>query len=357
MRIRSFILLTVLALVLAACGGAGGEDTTTTSTEAIETTTTAPAVESVQLSYTLEPGTSHQYEVDMNQTIDLSTSGETGALGEEDDLPGNMSLLITGTTLFTYAVAEGPEDGTFEVTITGDFTDLEFSGTIDGEPVDPSEIPELAELEPVDTTIVVDDQGNVIPEDSSTEDVFGGLGGLGMLEGFGAATPGQFVGPSLSEDEVSVGDTWTETVETPMMPEQDPVVTDVESEVVSTDTVDGSEVFVIDTNSTTSAFEFDLAELLIGFMTAFVPDDASEEERAELDAMVEQIRFAFAVDETTSNMTTWFDPAEGVSRRSEFNSETHMVMDVNIPDEATGELVGFAMDMTVGQDVTYRLTD
>jgi len=187
--------------------------------------------------------------------------------------------------------------------------------------------------------------------------VFGGLGGLGMLEGFGAATPGQFVGPSLSEDEVSVGDTWTETVETPMMPEQDPVVTDVESEVVSTDTVDGSEVFVIDTNSTTSAFEFDLAELLIGFMTAFVPDDASEEERAELDAMVEQIRFAFAVDETTSNMTTWFDPAEGVSRRSEFNSETHMVMDVNIPDEATGELVGFAMDMTVGQDVTYRLTD
>lgn len=356
MRTRPFILLTVFALVLAACGGEGGEDTSTT--DAIETTTTAPAVEAVQLSYALEPGTSHTYEVDMNQTIDLSTSGDTSALGEEEDLPGNMSLTMTGTTVFTYAVAEGPEAGTYEITITGDFSALEFSGTIDGESVDSSEIPEMAEMEPVDVTIVVDEQGNVIPENSTGagEDLFGAFGGLDMLEQFGAAAPGQFIGPPFSEDEVTVGDTWSEIVETPMMPDAEPVVTSVESEVVSTDTVDGSDVFVIETTSTTSAFEFDLGELLIGFMSAFVPEDASEEELAELDAIVEQLRFAFSVDETTADMTTWFDPEEGVSRRAELNNETHMVMDVNIPDEATGELVEFAMDMTIGQDLTYRLT-
>ena len=357
MRHRHFTLLTILALVVAACGGEGTEDSTTSS--AAESTTTTASVEAVELSYALEPGESYQYEVDMNQTIDLSTSGDTSALGEGEDLPGDMSLVIAGTTTFTYSVAEGPESGTYEVTISGDFSDLEFSGTIDGEPVDSSEIPEMAEMEPVDTTIVVDDQGNVIPDDSAGpgEDFLGGLGGMNMLDQFGAATPGRFIGPPFSEGEFTVGDTWLETVETPMMPDADPIVTTVESEVVSSDEVEGNEVFVIETTSTTSAFEFDLGELLIGFMTAFVPEDATEEELAELDAIVEQLRFAFSVDESTSNMTTWFDYTAGVSRQAEVTGDTHMIMDVNIPDETTGDLVEFEMDMTIGQDLTYRLID
>jgi hypothetical protein len=357
MRHRHFTLLTILALVVAACGGEGTEDSTTSS--AAESTTTTASVEAVELSYTLEPGASYQYEVDMNQTIDLSTSGDTSALGQGEDLPGDMSLVMAGTTTFTYGVAEGPETGTYEVTISGDFSDLEFSGTIDGEQVDSSEIPEMAEMEPVDVTIVVDEQGNVIPDDSAGpgEDLLGGLGGMNMLDQFGAATPGQFIGPPFSDGEFTVGDTWSETVETPMMPDADPIVTTVESEVASSDEVDGNEVFVIETTSTTSAFEFDLGELLIGFMTAFVPEDATEEELAELDAIVEQLRFAFSVDESTSNMTTWFDYAAGVSRQAEVTGDTHMVMDVNIPDETTGDLAEFEMDMTIGQDLTYRLID
>ena len=357
MRHRRFTLLTILALVVAACGGEGTEGSTTSS--AAESTTTIASVEAVELSYALEPGASYQYEVDMNQTIDLSTSGDTSALGEGEDLPGDMSLVIAGTTTLTYSVAAGPESGTYEVTISGDFSDLEFGGTIDGEPVDPSEIPEMAEMEPVDVTIVVDEQGNVIPDDSAGpgEDFLGGLGGMSMLDQFGATTPGQFIGPPFSEGEFTVGDTWSETVETPMMPDADPIVTTVESEVVSSDEVDGNEVFVIETTRTTSAFEFDLGELLIGFMTAFVPEDATEEELAELDAIVEQLRFAFSVDESASNMTTWFDYVAGVSRQAEMTGDTHMIMDVNIPDETTGDLVEFEMDMTIGQDLTYRLID
>ncbi len=30
-------------------------------------------------------------------------------------------------------------------------------------------------------------------------------------------------------------------------------------------------------------------------------------------------------------------------------------MDLNIPDEETGEMVGFVMEMGLDQDVTYRL--
>jgi hypothetical protein len=114
-------------------------------------------------------------------------------------------------------------------------------------------------------------------------------------------------------------------------------------------------VFVIETTTSTSAIDFDLAEVLIGFMSAFVPEEASEEELAEIDALVDQLRFAFSVDPQVAEMTTWFDFEEGVARQTDYSNATHLVMDINVPDEATGELVEFAMDMTIAQDVTYRL--
>jgi len=32
-------------------------------------------------------------------------------------------------------------------------------------------------------------------------------------------------------------------------------------------------------------------------------------------------------------------------------------MDINVPDEASGDLVEMGLDMTIDQDVTYRLVD
>lgn len=362
MRTRTFTLLAVLALVAAACNGSGAGDGTTTTSSVAETTTTTtvPAPEAVRLAYALEPGTSHDYEVEIDQTIDMSSSGDTSALGETEgeDIPAEMSIQVTGASVFTHTVAEGPEAGTFEITITGDFSDLEFSGTIDGEPVDPSEVPDMAEMDPVDHSIVVDEKGNVIPDDSAGlgEGLFGGLGGLDMMDQFGAGGgAGRFIGPPLPDGEVTVGDTWSDTVETPTMPGEDPVVTEIASEVVGIDTIDDIEVLVIETTDSTSEIEFDLAELLIGFMTAFVPDDMSEEEQAELDALVEDLRFAFTVDPQVMESTTWFDSDAGLALQSELSGDTHLVMDMNIPDESTGEMVEFAMDMNIGQHVTYRL--
>lgn len=360
MRLRTLTLLTSFVLVVAACNGGAAEDATTTTSTVSETTTTTtlPEVEAVVLTYALEPGASYTYEVTIDQAIDLTTSGDTSAMGEEEDLPGEMSLTVSGTSTFTHTVSEGSEPGTFRIDIVGDFTDLEFGGTIDGAPVDPSDIPELAEMEPVDVSIVVDEQGNVIPDDGADADFLGAFGGLDMLDQFGAGgSAGQFVGPPLPEGEVTVGDTWTETIETPTMPTDDPITTRIDSEVVAIETVDGAEVFVIDSTATTSAIEFDLAELLIGFMTAFIPEDATEEELAEIEAIVEHLRFAFSIDESVADTTTWFDPELGLSRQAEMSSTTHMVMDVNIPDEATGEMVEFLMDMRISQNVLYRLVD
>ncbi len=361
MRIRTFTLITVIGLVLAACGGAATEETTTTNSP----TTTMASPEAVQLAYALEAGQTYTYEVDMDQSIVMSIDGDPTALAETegDEVPEEMDINITGTTTFTHAVAEGPEPGTYEVTITGDFSNLEFSGTVDGEPISESgeELPDMAEMDPVDVTIIVDEQGNVITDESGMgEDFLGSLGGLDMLGQLGpnaGAGSGQFVGPPLSDEEVTVGDTWSETVDIPALPDDDPITTTIESEVVAAEELDGVDVFVIETTTSTSAVEFDLAEMLIGFMTAFVPEDATEEELAEMDALVDQLRFAFAVDPQVGEMTTWFDHESGIARQSSFVNSTHMVMDINIPDETTGELVEMGLDMTIDQDVTYRLVD
>jgi hypothetical protein len=355
MRTRTLTFLTVLALVLAACGGESTDGSTTT---AEQDTTTTPSVEAVLLSYTLEPGTVHEYEVDMDQTIEMTSTGDTTAMGE-DDLPGELEINMVGTADFTHTVSEGPEPGTFEVAIVGDFSDMEFTGTVDGEPVDESEIPDMAQMDPVDVTVIVDEQGNVIPDENEGlgGDMLGDLGGLDMLQslGGGSAALGQFVGPPLSDDPVTVGDTWSRTIEVPTLPDSDPVTTQIDSAVVGTEELDGSEVFVIDTTTTTSEIEFDLAQILIGFMTAFVPDEASDEEQAEIDAIVEQLRFVISVDETTGNLTTLFDPADGLTKQADYSNTTHMVMDINIPDETTGDLVAFGMDLNITQDLIYRL--
>jgi hypothetical protein len=62
-----------------------------------------------------------------------------------------------------------------------------------------------------------------------------------------------------------------------------------------------------------------------------------------------------SVDETTGNLTTLFDPADGLTKQADYSNTTHMVMDINIPDETTGDLVAFGMDLNITQDLVYRL--
>lgn len=362
MSFRTLTFLTALVLALAACTG-DGEAADTTSTSDATTTTSDPAPEAMLLTYSLQPGSSFSYEVTLDQQIDLTTEGDGAAMGDEE-LPGSMSISLDGTTIFNHTVAEGPEPGTYEVTIQGEFADLSIEGTIDGEPVQSDDVPDVAEMEPIDLTIIVDEQGNLISEPGEIGDLFGGeLGGLGGLGGLENLAPGndlgRLVGPPLPEEPVTVGDTWSETREIPMPMglQGNPVTMEINNEVTGTDTVDGEDVLVIETEMITSPIEFDLAEFLVGFFSAFLGEDASEEDRAELDALIEDLRFLFIVDESVGNMTTWFDAEAGLARQAELDGETNLIMDLNMPDEITGEMTGLILDMDVDQTVTYRLVD
>lgn len=359
MPFRKLSLFAALALVLAACSADEGSTTSSAAASEQTTTTSAPQPEPMLLSYTLEPGSSFTYEVDLDQQIDLTSEGDGTAVGDEE-IPAQMSISLTGTTPFTYTVSEGPEPGTFEVRIEGEFGDLSVAGTVDGEPVESDDVPEMAEMAPIDVTIVVDEHGNPVSRGGEQSDFGNALGGL---EGFGDITPGpdlgRLVGPPLPEEPVTVGDTWSDTVETPSVlgGEGKSITTETTSEVIGTDSIAGADVLVIETQITTSSIEFDLAEFLAGFLSALAPEGASAEDTAELEAMMEDLRFLLNIDEVVEDATTWFDAGAGVARQAEFVSSTHMTMDVNMPDETTGEMLGFMLDMTVEQTTIYRLID
>jgi hypothetical protein len=330
-----------LALVLAACGGDAAEPN--------------PEAEAVLLSYSLSDGDQFSYEVGLDQHIEMTASGESSFMGE--DVPGQASVDITGTATFTHSVSAGPEPGTYEVHITGEFADLNVTGDVDGESVDATDIPDFAAPEPVDVTVVVDEQGNIVPQhegEGPIGDLFGGLGGLGGGNPAPGLNPGQFIGPPLSDEEVAVGDTWTDEIETPGLGEE-PIVTSIDSTVSGIEDLEGAEVLVIDSNATTSLIEFDLAEIFTGMFGAMAQESTPDQDTAEYEAMLEQLRLLITVDGTTADSRTWFDAAEGVARQSETTAATSISMDMNVPDEKTGEMAGFVMDMTLDQDISYRL--
>ena len=132
-RARSIAMVGVLALFLAACGGGSGESTTTSPTQP-QTTTTAVPMEPVQVSYALEAGQTYTFELEMDQTIEFTSTGDSAAI-ESEDLPGNMTMRVFGPTTVTYQVADGPEPDTYELTITSDLSGLQFDAEVDGAPV------------------------------------------------------------------------------------------------------------------------------------------------------------------------------------------------------------------------------
>jgi hypothetical protein len=355
---RHLPILIVSSLALAACNAGSGNESTSIAAETITTSTTVPAPEAVLLSYTLSSGDEFHYEVALDQHIELTASGDASLMGGEE-VPGDASVDVVGTATFTHVVSDGPEPGTYEVHITGEFDDVNVTGTIDGESLESEQAPDFASLEPIDVTVVVDEQGNLIqsgPEgsDDPLAGMFGDLGALGGGSPAPGLDPGQFIGPPFSDEEVAVGDTWTDEVETPGLGE-DPIVTSITSTVTGVEDLDGTEVHVIETNSSTSLIEFDLAEFFAGMFGAFTTEDASAEETAELEAMLDQLQFLIRVDGATADSRTWFDSEAGISRHSETSSGADISMDLNIPDEETGEMVGFVMEMSLDQDITFRL--
>lgn len=345
--LRPLTVAALLALTLAACGG--------------EQSAVAGA-----LVYQYESGDELSYAIELDQVL-TATTEVTGAAAAftDDEVPGEMDITTSIRGTVTYQVAEGPEAGTWELGISGDFEDFQVSGTVDGEEIDEDMAGDFdlgPQIAPPDLSMVVDEKGNIISMSLGGEALMTSLADpFSMLQETVGNNPleGHF-GPAFPEEELSVGDSWT-SEESAVFGEQT-ITTTSTHEVVAIEELDGREVVVINTTVETSAFELSFGDILTAFMTGFAEGFA--ELGGAPDADVEEIReqlggidFTVSSDPTTAETRAWFDNRAGVVRKTQGSTEASLLLRLRFPDDASGELVGFDMDMGISMDFAVTLQD
>lgn len=333
----------MLTMLVAACTSDSGGASTSSSPA-----TTRPS-ETTELRYDFAVGDTYTYSLDLSEHVVLDTQGAASAVTDEQ-IPGSADVQIDATGTFVYTVADGPDPGTYQISIEGDFGDVEVSGTADGEKVtQPSDLPALASISPVSQTIVVDDRGQVLDQSQDPQDLFG-LGGppLASLSG----DLGQFVGPVLPADPVAQGDTWNLEYSNPDLGDE-PVKTSTTATLSGTESVDGVESLVIESQTQTDEGTVDLADFFKGFLGAFSGGPTSDSTTLpDLDQLV----FRITTAPSTGNSKSWFDPDRGLVVRSTSSGPTSLTMDVSLPDD-NGDLNQFTMKLETSQTLDYRLVD
>lgn len=282
----------------------------------------------------------------MSQHLVLETSDlpEEG-LGE--GLPGSADVTVQSRGPFTFSVDEGPEDGTYFVTIEGEFTEIEVSGSLAGEPVeDAADIEELGTVGPVSATIVVDSRGRVLDDTTVGADAL--AFGLAPLSGL-AGDLNRLVGPVLPAEPVAVGETWTETFTAPATGDE-MVETTVVSTLSALETHEGRQIALIESTTSVAEVVVDLSEFFTSFIGAFL----DVEEGTELELLEDVVfRIVMAPAETTS--VTQLDVDSGLAIRSTTAGPSSLRLEAALPDEASGAVQSYGVSIDVTQSITYTL--
>jgi hypothetical protein len=333
----------VSVLLISACGSGS-----------VVTTTTAPATTTTvlvgELAYAYADGDQLSYQISIEQDISMNADGNEIATASED-FPGTAEIAQTiGGSLF-YDVSAGPEQGTHTLNITSELDQLEMTGTVNGEPVDPTgDQLDFASIEPIKATLVIDGQGKVLDAEAGGLDLSQMLGDLGALQDLAGGNLGQHLGPPFPGRSLSLGETWTDEQTVEAL--EQTVTTKASYTVTGRDEIDGHEVFVIESHATTSAFTLDLGQFLASLFGGFAGTAEDQASQAELEATLAQLEFRISVDDVNVTSTTWFDPVAGLVRKAEQASDLAMTMDMAVPDEASGEL----MEMTMVMDMAQRMS-
>ncbi len=329
-------------------------ETTTTNasqtTVAPETTTTAaaPDFEPTLLSYHYPSSGEVEYAVSIEQQAEVRLDG--GAPAEMPPGPITVNSILAGT--LSYRTDPGAEENTTIIRILSDFKLVENEASMGGITLPADEIDDAPGFEtPIDITVVVDQQGNVL-EFSSKEldDLFGAENFLPNS----SAGNQQFsrpVGPAFPDHPVDVGDTWTERTE-----EEGPggmVITNAEHRLVAVQGTEERPILVVESEYQTEAFEWDMSEFLTGMFGAF-SGELPEDEAQEGQEVLSEFKLLISVIPGPVQATTWFDPQAGLVIESEHQAQGEVTTHMTIPGE-TGEPFTISTATAYDQVVFYQL--
>jgi hypothetical protein len=357
MRARLTVMFAATAVLVAACGA--DQDATTPSSTTAPPSTSAPEAASVAYVYSYEPGDRHEYAfaLDQNLQMTVEAEGDESLLGE--DLPENINVTTSIAGNISYDIAEGPEPGTRQISISGVFDQLAIDGTVDGEPVEESMIaegtvPDLVEVP--DMIIVIDERGHLVSVDGKElpEDFpfFGDpFSELGDFTSGGLS--GHF-GPAFPDEPLAVGDSWASTQSDEIEGLDTAISITSTYEVTGTETQGGRAVAVIDFSTETSEVVLDLGEMFQALFDAFGELGAElGDETTDPGAEIPNITFLITVAPSSANGTVWFDQEAGIVTKFSQDTTTtiSMVMDLSDPEGVVRTAVTMDLDMQLAAEL------
>lgn len=338
-----------LALLLASCSPAESADPSPITSA--DTTTTA-VIEPVQLAYAYVPGETVTYDVVANQDIAFNAVGDAAGFGDAE-LPIDADLVTESSGTTTYTISAGPSPTSATIDIRARFPETRVAGTVNGDTVDSLEEggveAELARIDEVDVTVVVDALGRLLDDANSDRAVFGAdLAALTGLTNDLFAVP---IGPVLVADRrVGLGDAWesTSTREGPT----GQIGSTSASEVVAAD----AGVVVIETTTVTDPYSVDFSEQFRDLFLGFAELEGEGEVPPEILEQLDAIEFVISVEESTTVEVADFDVARGIIRSATKTTEMRLSMVFRSPNE-DGDITGFDISLDMSQAAVFTLVD
>lgn len=301
--------------------------------------------EGVVFHYAYQPGDTLSYDVEVSANMVMEASGNTAVVGA---MNGTMAMSVDER--LALAFAEGPDPASIQITMTQELLEGGARMTVAGQeqfiPFD-----QLAADMENEVVVVVNPQGKLlsasiggIPLPAQLLTDLGGLGGSTLLQP-------QQLGPEFPEEGLSVGEEWETTAAATVLGLE--ITQTSRHRVVGEEEVLGRAAYRIDSRITTGAISADLASMIAALREN--PGLLGATDAAEVDAALAQfealgVGIGFEMQQSTTSMTTWFDPVEGIVVQTQLESPAVMTMTMTGLPEA-GDV-----DVSIQMSSSQRMT-
>ena len=283
---------------------------------------------------------SYQYPDDgvVEYTASSTTKPNVDMWGNlDEEVVTERTYVYEGT--IRYQTSPGPAENTTRVGFDFDWDLLDVKEVLNGTTPKSEPIPrEPGGTPDPDVVVVVDKQGNLLESPTkSINSLYNGGSFIGVSHN---SVISDFLdrpfGPAFPDYPVGIGDAWTEVITLEEL--GGPVITTAKHYIQGIEDILGRRVLVVESEYRTEEFEWDLSDLMPGFMIAALEGQKDFEGiRESLPGYTMTIR----VYSANLRAVTYFDPHAGLVVQGEFHEYGSTSQDMAAPIEGLSLILSF----------------